>query len=340
MIALNNDNISKKLRYYCTLFDKNYLIKGLAMYKSLEEYESNFLIYILCMDDVTYLILKKLNLNFAKLIPIKDFESEELLTVKPDRSVAEYCWTCAPCLPAYIFENNLDVDFITYLDSDLLFFSSLQPIYEEIKDASSVITEHRFAPKFMGSIVNGRYCVQWVSFRRDLNGLETLYWWKEKCIEWCYYKVEKDRMGDQKYLDCWTQIFKGVHELQHIGAGVAPWNFSNYRIANNINKSNTIYIDSYPLIFYHFHAFEYKVDSQCIPMPDVYLEDSIFPHCIYEKYESALSESLQTIRKISNEFNWGIEFKHSALKNSVTKKFIKKSLSSKWLQVLFKLKNM
>ena len=291
-------------RVYCTLFDVNYLLKGLTLYRSLEKQDPTFFLFILCMDDHSYDLLSSLNLACAGLIRLADFESPELLAVKPDRTTAEYCWTCAPCLPSYLFETHPSIQFVTYLDADLMFFSSLDPIYEEVGPASSVIVEHRFSPRFMPSIINGKYNVQWVSFRRDANGLETLNWWRDRCLEWCYYRLEGERMGDQKYLDCWTEKFKGVHELQHVGAGTAPWNFANYAIRE---VDGRIFIDDLPLIFYHFHSYRILPDGKYNPMPAIYREGEVLPQVIYDRYASAIQDSLAVVRSIEPDFDRGIE---------------------------------
>lgn len=291
-------------RYYCTLFNKKYLIKGLAMYQSLKKYSNSFCLHILCMDDETYMILSALRLESVALIKLTSFESKELLQIKNERTVAEYCWTCAPCLLDYILEKNSHINFLTYLDADLLFYSSPEPIYEEVGNDSSVIVEHRFSPRFQDSVINGKYNVQWVGIRRDDNGLETLKWWKDRCIEWCFYRLEDDRMGDQKYLDQWTTKFKQVHELQHIGSGVGPWNYANYKI---VEHDASIFINDVELIFYHFHSFRMLENDKYVAMPSIYLDGNSIPDCIYTRYNISLLEARKLINSVSPSFSEGIE---------------------------------
>ena len=54
-------------RYYCTYFDKNYLVRGLGLIESLNRHEKkDFQISVVCLDELTRTILNKLNLpNFS-----------------------------------------------------------------------------------------------------------------------------------------------------------------------------------------------------------------------------------------------------------------------------------
>ena len=90
---------------FCTLFDKNYLHKGLALYESLISNCDEFILWILCMDDITYSILEKMQLSNVKLIHLDEFEDEVLLSVKRKRSIGEYCWTCTPSIISYVIKN-------------------------------------------------------------------------------------------------------------------------------------------------------------------------------------------------------------------------------------------
>lgn len=290
--------------YFCTLFDINYLAKGVAMLRSLERFCPNSQVFVLCMDDHTKPILESFNFSHVAYLTLEEVEDQDLLEVKPGRNRAEYCWTLSPCLPWYIFKNNPHVEFITYLDADLYFYSDIQPILDEIGDASIAIIEHRFVQELKHLENRGRFCVEWVSFRRDAEGLACLQRWREQCIEWCFYRLEENRMGDQKYLDAWPNSYKNLHIIKHPGAGVAPWNYAAYEI--NV-VDGVINIDENPLIFYHFHQFQILSFGYFDRLSKYYTRIKSEPNSIYLVYESVISAVMKEIRFIHPEFNAGIK---------------------------------
>jgi hypothetical protein len=146
--------------------------------------------------------------------------------------------------------NYPEVDIITYLDADLFFFSDPTPIYQEFGEKSILIVGHRFPPHLKKLEKHGIYNVGLLSFRKDNEGLRCLNWWRYKCLEWCYDRVEGNRFADQKYLDDWPTRFSQVAVLQHKGANLAPWNMANYCIWL---KNKQVMVDEFPLIFFHFH---------------------------------------------------------------------------------------
>jgi len=186
---------------------------------------------------------------------LRDFEKgdEELLSAKNNRSQIEYYFTCTPSLPIYIFRNHSEVDVITYLDADLFFFSNPSPIYDELGDNSILIVGHRFPPRLKDMESHGIYNVGLLSFRKDANGLQCINWWRQRCLDWCYDRVENGKFADQKYLDDWPTRFPGIVVLQHKGAGLAPWNVANYSFSL---KNGMVNIDSQPLVYFHFHTFK------------------------------------------------------------------------------------
>ncbi len=234
------------------------------MYQSLEQTTNDFMLYIFCFDDKAFEILNKMNFKHAVILHHSCFETPRYLEIKKQRSKAEYCWTCTSVTIEYVLEHY-DVESCTYLDSDLYFYSNPQVLFDEIElaHADVAIVEHRFKDNAYGRKLeqrNGKYCVQFNYFRNTSEGRKVLNWWKEKCYEWCYDIPEPDRMGDQKYLNTWTRDFEGVHEMQHLGGGVAPWNLEQYTFSkvNGYNiEMKTKEGKAFPLVFYHFQNIRY-----------------------------------------------------------------------------------
>lgn len=237
-----------------------YLTRGLAMYYSLETQCKDFHLYIFAFDTPTHEALTALNLPKATIISLKDFENEALLSVKPSRTVGEYCWTCTSSTIIYCLDT-FGLSSCTYIDADLFFFSDPGLLFEELSaDESVIITEHRYTSKYDQTAISGKYCVQFVYFKNDERGRKVLDWWNEACLEWCFNRFEDNKFGDQKYLDDWCDRFKGVHELENLGGGVAPWNVQQYsfvtengRVKGSVNDTKEVF----DVVFYHFHNLKY-----------------------------------------------------------------------------------
>jgi hypothetical protein len=257
--------IKQSTRYFCTYFDQCYFSQGLAMYASLRRHCHNFTLWILCLDPEVYRRLRELRIPKVELITLEEFErGDELLAeAKKNRSLLEYYFTCTPSFPLFLLQNNPDIDLITYLDSDLFFFSSPDVLFDEIADHSVAIIPHRFSGSDRRAERYGTFNVGWVSFRRDNDGLACLQRWRAQCLAWCADQSEGDRFADQKYLDDWPSHFQNVVILQHKGANLAPWNLSNYDVSA---CGKDIYVDNEPLVFYHFHGLkrlgEYLYDTR------------------------------------------------------------------------------
>ena len=128
--------------HFCTYFDRNYLPRGLALYRSLARHcQRPFTLWVLCFDATTYRTLDRLCLPGVRLIALDQFEAgdSDLQRAKTERSLVEYYWTCTPSLPLYILRHYPEVELITYLDADLCFYADPMPIYAEMGDGSILI---------------------------------------------------------------------------------------------------------------------------------------------------------------------------------------------------------
>lgn len=293
------------MRYYVTLFDSNYLTRGLVMYRSLLRSETDFHLWIICFDDLMYEILTKIELEKVTLVSLNEFEDKKLLEFKLTRPKKEYFFTCAPASILYVFKHFPDAETVTYLDSDLMFFSSPSTIFAENSNASIFLTEHRFVTSIPEPDRQyGHFNVQFMVFRRTDSGLAALNYWFEYCLS-LRYESEEDNYGDQKCLDDWQQRFTGVHLVKSLGAGLAPWNASQYAIEK---KEDQIFVESDPLIFYHYSGFKIYGNNFAYLSTYCGLQiDTNVRNFIYKPYFKEIKQAYQDIRKIAQNFDKGME---------------------------------
>ncbi|MEH6852846.1 glycosyl transferase, partial [Bacillus pseudomycoides] len=250
---MNQSNYSMN---YAMIISRERLIQGLTCYYSLESHSENFTIWICCMDDVTYRILTNLKLKHAILIHVNDIENQELLSIKNERSLQEYCWTLKAPLCLHILKYYSEVDHIVYCDADMYFFTKPNIILDEWWKYSVFLCPQRGTKDLEN--VHGIYQAGLIGFKNDSNSKDILKWWKDRCLEYCknVYDIKMNRWGDQKYLDYIPNIFSNIKIMTHKGIDAAPWNV----ILNNAHSiakiEDKIFIDQDELIAFHFGSMQ------------------------------------------------------------------------------------
>ncbi len=300
------------MKYYCTHFDINYIGQSLSLYDSLVKHAGHFTLFMFCMDDTSFLQLEKSNLSNVIIIPYWKLEMDiqQLEMAKRNRNRVEYFYTCSPAICFYVLKNFRKVDLITYLDADLFFFSSPEPLFSELADASVGIIEHRFHWSSKRSRVYGNFNVGWINFRKDKCGLECLTGWLNNCIEWCYQRLEDGKYADQKYLDKWVAEYSNVKILKNIGANLAIWNIGNYKLSY-IDKE--VIVDTEKLIFYHFaslkqlseNLFSSDLSRVYVRTSRIILEKIYFPY-IQSLIKHQFNRIIPKEENFKNRFNYWI----------------------------------
>src|SRR4051812_34843747 len=153
-------NSAKPVEHFVTLFDSNFLPSALAMHASLLRHAGSFRLWILCMDEQVEKQLTTLDLTGVSLIPLREFETPELLAVKPTRGRGEYCWTSTPFTFTAVFARDPTAERVTYLDADLFFLRPPAILLEEFTASGKdvFITEHAYAPEYDHTRKSGRFC--------------------------------------------------------------------------------------------------------------------------------------------------------------------------------------
>lgn len=288
---------------FCTLFDSNYISKGLALYMSIKQHTSDFTLYVMAMDSKCVDMLKAFYLENLVVDYIEEAMTPELLEAKSNRSKAEFCWTCGS-FSTYYFLMTYGLPDITYLDSDLMFFTSPKIIFDELESSRASIG---LSPHYIPYNATGEFCVQFCYFKNDKDGLAALTWWKDECLKWCYSKIEDGKYGDQMYLDYMPQKFENVHSIENRGAGMAYWNEFAYRFSE---KALQYRGHLYPYVFFHYSGFNIQwidnkiVIKECYPVSNNLRNYLIKPYIsilstIYEEYFHRIISKVEYIKDYS-----------------------------------------
>jgi hypothetical protein len=258
------------LEHFVTLFDSLFLPQGLALHASMQRHLKQFTLWILCVDDETHCVLQALQLANVRLLQLSHLETSDLLKVKTQRTKGEYCWTLTPFAPRFVFETDLAVSRVTYIDADLWFRKDPLKIFQEFEASGKqvLITDHGYAANYDETALSGQFCVQFIIFERH-GGELVRRWWEARCIEWCHARVEDGKFGDQKYLDVWPDLFKDkVHVLENKEWTLAPWNAVRFPYGNSV--------------IYHFHGL--RIISENKVTFGQYEIPRQVAHNIYEPY--------------------------------------------------------
>jgi len=287
-------------RSYCTLFDKNYLYQGVALYRSLVRHAGDFRLYALCMDATAHQLLTKMNLPGLQPIAVEELLTPEVAAVRNRTTHGQFCWACQPLICEFLL-NRFELDMVTYLEADSLFFSSPEPLFTELGARSASLVPHNYSAGLDNSETAGRFCVQFNAFRNESGAREVLAYWKAACFR--YDRSAPRVYPGQTSLDEWPGRFPCVAVLEHRGAGVAPWNYRGYRITL---QGTTPYVEGVPVVFYHYHQYgrcksgAHELGNYPMTQPAI--------DFFYRPYIHEIEEAARAVRAVDPSFAYRREY--------------------------------
>ncbi|MBY0470296.1 glycosyl transferase [bacterium] len=208
------------------------------------------------MDTLSFDLIKKINRSNLIPISVEELRSPEVDAVRARTTHGQFCWVSQPLICQYLLKK-FDLEIITYLEADSLFFADPKPLFDELGAQSVSLVPHRYTPEYDQTEISGKYCVQFNAFRNNAEGQAVLDFWKSEC-----FKYSKDfplTYPGQTCLDEWPSRFPGVKELTHIGGGAAPWNIQQYSVTK---KDSKIFVNNSELIFFHYHSMAKYEDGR------------------------------------------------------------------------------
>lgn len=296
-----------KKYHFTMILSEVHLFKALAMYISLRNHCTSFELFILCMSDKVYDILRKINFDNVKVFHYGELEKDnyELYKAKSNRTFHEYCWTMKPVFLDYIMNKYDKAYYYSHVDADLFLFNNIDLLFGENPQASIFLTEHYNSKEFEHYYnLTGKFNTGFVGFKNNSEGRTAARIWKDKCLEKCTgeYDTVNKTFGDQRYVEEWPDIFKNVHVVKSIGANTAFWNVKNYKVRQ---MNNTVYMNDTPLIFYHFSAF-CIIGPQEAELCSFYkIEDKDLLKYVYSPYVKCIFKGVSAVLNHFPDFDTG-----------------------------------
>lgn len=186
-------------------------------------------------------------------------------------NLTEFCTAIKPYTFSYMFARGYEN--VVYMDPDTYLFSSLDYVYDKLKDFLVVTTPHILLPQYpydgdlsdTSFLFNGINNFGFVAMRRSPKTIHIVKWWEDRLARLCFGENLWALCVDQKWMD-YLQAFLRHDELfvaPNMGMNLAPWNYFERRVVREpdgyyvVNRSGeSLHHDK--LIFAHFAGYNYR----------------------------------------------------------------------------------
>ncbi|HEY9480757.1 MAG TPA: hypothetical protein VIR98_00820 [Candidatus Paceibacterota bacterium] len=290
--------------HFAAVFDKNYLPRALAMYRSIVRYMPEAKFWLLCLDRESIDMLDHLKLSGVNATLVEDMGDSELMAVRASRNPTEFAMTAKPAWIASLIHSNRikEGEMLILIDADIMLYADPRSFLSSIAGRSISITPHMFAPKDAHLCEKyGIYNSGLIFFTKDPNSLSCTADWRKQCIQWCYIKPQPGLYTDQRYLNSWPTTYKGVNELDHKGVNTGTWNILTFKV--RCDSAGLFTVDGQPLICYHFHGLKLyatkKGSLRAYPI-------TVYHSGIYRQHLAALHAAYAEINAITPGFKGGL----------------------------------
>lgn len=294
--------------HFACAFDKNFVIRGVATYRSIMESMPNVHFWFLCLDNETKPMVEKFNFKNVTCITLEEMGNKELMETRKDRNRTEFAMTSKSNFLSYLIKSNKvsEEDLLILTDVDMIFYPTLREFIErERKDTKNSIflTPHKFAKEKEELIAKvGYYNGGFITFRINETSKACIHKWAKQCINWCYlwHDYRNAWHTDQMYIDRWQMDFPGIFDLPDKGVNVGTWNIDTFTVTSN--GKDKFFVDGDPLVCYHFHGLKMYLNKRGKIKP---YPVSVHNDEIYEDYLIKLQRALEEALAIDPSWNYG-----------------------------------
>lgn len=239
----------------------NYVPKVRTLCNSIRKHHPEFEIALALADKIP----KEMSWEkepFDKILPVEDLGIPDLERWTFFHAIVELATAIKPFALLRLLDDP-SVDRVIYFDPDMMLFSRLDDLLEDIQDASIGLTPHQTKPETtlrrvmdneISSLKHGVYNLGFLVVNNNSEGRRFAQWWADRIYDFCVADIPNGLFTDQRWVDLAPAFFENVSILKNPRFNVAPWNVSTREVAGDTSKGFTV--DGEPLGFYHFTGFD------------------------------------------------------------------------------------
>ena len=149
--------------FFCTIVSRLRVYQAIALFISMQNVMKDYCVYVLCVDDSTYDVLKKMNFKNINLITVNELNDEMLENIKMTRKLNELLLDIKPVLIGKLLFENQFIQRITYIDA-ICFFGKTHRNYlinmrtaqcfypRRYHNSNAAIAAHQFSARADGQL--------------------------------------------------------------------------------------------------------------------------------------------------------------------------------------------
>jgi hypothetical protein len=243
------------MQTFCTIITADYFPRALALYKSIEKYNTSVELQVLIADDKS--LHENINADKIKIRTVKELVGfplvNELYKKYAHINIDNFRWSMKPVFASWLLTNGFSK--ILYLDCDMFFVNDYNFLFEDLEDNALLLTPHwkNMDPlidegSFLSLFTSGIFSAGF--FGANQQGLHILKWWANACHFKMMPAIELGVHDDQRYLDIVPVVFEKVKISRHRGCNIGAWNFEES--VRTLVDGKVLINSKYPVIFIHF----------------------------------------------------------------------------------------
>jgi hypothetical protein len=247
-----------------TICSNNYLAHAMTVAESFLKYHAEFNFVIGLVDRIKPGSVNELDPRI-EVIPVEQLEIKELPELILKFNITELNTAVKPSYFNHFFDGK-NASKVIYLDPDILVKSRFDEVLDTLDQGSSIVlTPHicspvddGFAPSDFDTLRTGIFNLGFIAIRENPERKPFLLWWHSRVIKYGEGDLSKGRFYDQIWMNYVPVMFDNYFILRHPGYNVANWNWHERKISK-INQEDYVVNDRYPLRFFHFSSYSFKV---------------------------------------------------------------------------------